>query len=88
MTQAQKFRNTPALLEEGFLEECKANGVVKVTQEHFERILLAECEKAGECSNTIGMLCQLEVFEDYNYGYVFDGQYFIANSFVALHAII
>lgn len=80
----ETLRNTPALLEEGFLEECKANKVIKVTQECFERTLLAQCKEENQESP----LCMLEVLEDYNQAYVFDGQYFVGTSFLARHALI
>lgn len=78
-----QLRNTPALLEEDFIAECKANGVFKVTQECFERTLQAFQADNGDENP----LCALEVLEDYNNAYVFDGQYFMAVAITAKYAL-
>ena len=86
--QPQKFRNTPALLEEGFLEECRAMGVIQVTQDAFERTLLAQTVAEGSTCDTSGMLEVLEVLEDYNHAFVFDNRYFMDAEFLARHALV
>lgn len=74
----QKYRNTPALLEEGFAAECKAVGVIEVTQECFERIMQALAN-----DNNQSVTEMLEVLEDYNHAYVFNGKHFLATSYLA-----